>query len=86
MEKFQSHAVTLTLIGQCPMSNSSELFSYTTICSSLKWIEPLFFELSCTQTDTQTHTHTDTHTAKNVEAKITTANMMINHWKNCTMV
>ena len=30
-EKFQSHALTLTLIGQCPMSNSSELFSYTTI-------------------------------------------------------
>ena len=29
-EKFQSHAVTL--IGQCPMSKSSELFSYTTIC------------------------------------------------------
>ena len=54
-EKFQSHAVTLTLIGQCPMSNLSELFSYTTICSSFKSIEPLFFELSCTQTDRQTH-------------------------------
>ena len=25
------------------------------------WIEPLFFELSCTQTDTQTHRHTDRH-------------------------
>ena len=25
-EKFQSHAMTLTLIGQCPMPNSSELF------------------------------------------------------------
>ena len=57
-EKFQSHAVILTLIGQCPMSNSSELFSYTTICSSVKSIEPLFFELSCTQT----HTHTDRQT------------------------
>ena len=40
------------------------------ICSSFKWIEPLFFELSCTQTDRQTdthtyahaHTHTHTHT------------------------
>ena len=42
-EKFQSHPVTLTLIGQCPMSNSSELFSYATTCSSFKWIEPLFF-------------------------------------------
>ena len=58
-EKFQSHAVTLTLIGQCPMSNSSELFSYTTVCSSFKSIEPLFFELSCTQTDRQTDRHTD---------------------------
>ena len=39
-EKFhQSHAVTLTLIRQCPMSNSSELFSYTTIYSSFKRIE-----------------------------------------------
>ena len=55
-EKFRSHAVTLTLIGQCPMSNS-ELFSYTTICSSFKSTEPLFIELSCTQTDR----HTDKH-------------------------
>ena len=58
-EKFQSHAGTLTLITQCPMSNSSELFSYTTICSSFKSIEQIFFELSCTQTDSQTPTHTD---------------------------
>ena len=63
VEKFQSHSVNLNLIGQCPKSNSSELFSYATICSSFKWIEPLFFELLCTQTDTQTatHTHTDGH-------------------------
>ena len=54
-----SHAVTLTLIGQCPMSNSSELFSYTTVCSSFTSIEPLFFELSCTQADRQTDRHTD---------------------------
>ena len=58
-EKFPSHAVTLTLIGQCQMSNSSELFPYTTVCSSFKRIEPLFFELSCTQADR--HTHTDGH-------------------------
>ena len=38
-EKFQSHAMTLTLIRQCPMSNSSKLFSYTTKCSSFKWTE-----------------------------------------------
>ena len=54
-------AVTLTLIGQCPMLNSAEPVSYTSICSSFKWIEPLFFELSCTQTDTQTHRQTQTH-------------------------
>ena len=34
---------------------------YTTICSSFKSTEPLFFELSCTQTDRQTHRHTDGH-------------------------
>ena len=61
-EKFQSNSVTLTLIGQCPMSNSSELFSYTALCSSFKWIELLFFELSCTQTDRHTHTHTHRQT------------------------
>ena len=68
-EKFQSHAVTLTLIGQCPMSNSSKLISYTTICSSFQWIDPLVVELSCLETDTQldsytdkrTHRHTDGH-------------------------
>ena len=48
--KFQSHAVTLTLIRQCPMLNSSELFTYTTICSSFKWIGLLFFESLCTVT------------------------------------
>ena len=47
------------------MSNSSDLFSYTTICSSFKWIEPLFFELSCTQT--HTHTDTETHTHRNTD-------------------
>ena len=60
--KIQSHAVTLTLIIQCPISNSSELFPYTTICSSFKWIEALFFELSCTQTDRHTDRRTDRHT------------------------
>ena len=42
-EKFQSHALTLTLITQCPMSNSSELFSYATLCKSFKLINSLFF-------------------------------------------
>ena len=61
-EKFQSHAVTLILIGQCLMSNSSELFPNTTTCSSFKWIEPLFLELSCTQEDGKTDTQTDMST------------------------
>ena len=66
-ENFQSHTMTLNLIAQCVMLNSCELFSDTTICLSFKWIEPLFFELSCTQTnrhtdgktDRQIETHTD---------------------------
>ena len=29
-EKFQSRAMTLTLVRQCPISNLSEIFSYTT--------------------------------------------------------
>ena len=51
--------MTLTLIGQCPMSNSSELFSFITICLSFKWTEPLLYELSCTQSQKQTDRHTD---------------------------
>ena len=54
-EKFQSHAVTLTLIGQCPMSNSSKLFhilQYVQVSSGLNH----YFLSYCV------HTHTDTHT------------------------
>ena len=46
----------LDLNGTMP---NVELFSYTTICSSFKSTEPLFFELSCTQTDRHTDRHTD---------------------------
>ena len=53
-EKFQSHAKTLTSIGQRPTSNSSELFSYTYLSLSFNLINSLFFELSCQHT----HTHT----------------------------
>ena len=35
-----------------------ELFSYTTICSSFKWIEPLFLSYHVHR-HTHTHTHTD---------------------------
>ena len=52
-EKCQSHAVTMTLIRQCQMSNSAELFPYITICSSFN--SPIIFELLCTQTHTDTH-------------------------------
>ena len=51
-EKFQTHAMTLSLIGQCPMSKSCKIFPYTTV----------YFELSCTKTHTHTQTHTRTHT------------------------
>ena len=55
----KNRAVTLTLIRQCSMSNSSELFSYTTTCSSFKWIKALFSELLCTKADRHTDTQTD---------------------------
>ena len=61
--------MTLTLIRQCPMSNTSELFPYTTICSSFKWIKPLFLSYRVrrhihthTQMERQTETQTDTQT------------------------
>ena len=63
-EKSQSHTVILTLIGQCPISNSSELFSYTKKYSCFKLIGLLFCELSCTQhthADTQPRIHAETH-------------------------
>ena len=55
-KKFQSQTVTLSLIGQCPMSNSSKDFSYPTIYSNFKILDHLFFELSCLETDRQTDT------------------------------
>ena len=42
-EKFLSPSMTLTLNGQCPMSNSSEPFSYTTSSSSFKLNDILLF-------------------------------------------
>ena len=48
------------------MSNSSELFPHTTTCSRFKLTHPLYFELTCTQTnrhkDRQTETQTDINT------------------------
>ena len=59
-EQFQSHAVTFTSIGKYLMLNSSELFSYTTICSSFMLIDPLFY-LVIVYTGTHTDTRTDGH-------------------------
>ena len=54
-EKFQSHEMTLTLVRQCPISNLSEIFSYTTMYSNFMFIDRLLFELSCKNTETQKH-------------------------------
>ena len=60
MEKNFSHSVTLTLIAQWPMSNSSELFSYI-----LQYFQVLnglnHYFLVIVYTDRQTDTHTDGH-------------------------
>ena len=62
--KVQSHAMTLTLVLQCPISNLSEIFSYTTMYLIFMFIDQLLFELSHTHTHTRTrtHAHTRTHT------------------------
>ena len=64
-EKFQSRAVTLTLVRQCPISNLSELFSYTTMYLNFMLLDQFRFELSCKNThtyiNTQTHTYRQTH-------------------------
>ena len=74
-KKFQSHAVTLTLIRQCPISNTSELFSYTTICSRFKWTEALFFSYHVhrhTHIARHIHTHTHTYTQTDTQTKMST--------------
>ena len=50
------------------MSNSS-LFSYTTVCSSFTSIEPLFFELSCTQPWRQTYRTEDIQTDRQTDTR-----------------
>ena len=56
------------MIAQCPMSNSSELFSYPKICSSFKCIEPFLsvgvLEYTDTKTDGWPPRHTQRHTDK----------------------
>ena len=48
----ESHDVTLTLIRQCPMSNSSKLFSNTIVYTDTQTER---------QKDGKTHRHTDGH-------------------------
>ena len=61
-EKFQSRAMTLTLVRRCPISNFSKIFSCTTIYSNFMIIDILLFELPCKNTETQKHGNTETHT------------------------
>ena len=61
------------LDGQCPMSNLTELFPYTTTCSDGQVSDGLthyFFELSCI--DTHTHTHRHTHAHRNRHMRVHT--------------
>ena len=71
-EKFQSRAVTLTLVWQCPISNLPEILSYTTMYSNFMLLDRLLFELLCKNTETHTRTHTHTHTHSEEYATITT--------------
>ena len=61
-EKLQSHAVTLILFRQCPISNLSELFSYTATYLNFMFLDRFLFELSCKNTETRKHGKTETHT------------------------
>ena len=63
-EEIQSCAVALTLVRQCPVSNLSELFSFTTTYLNFMFPDLFLFELSCKNThiQTQKHAHTYTHT------------------------
>ena len=59
-EKFQSRAMTLTLVWRCPISNLSKIFSYTMMYSNFTFIYQLLFELSCKNTETP-RKHGNTH-------------------------
>ena len=51
--EFQSHAMTLTLVRQCPISNLSDILSYITMYSNFMSMDRLLFELLCKNTETQ---------------------------------
>ena len=59
-EKFQSRAVTFTLVQQCSISNLSELFSYTTTYLNFMFLARFLFELSCKNRETRKQGNTET--------------------------
>ena len=68
-EKFRSGTVTLILVRQCPISNLSEIFLYTT-CSDFIFLDQFFLSYRAKthshkheRTQTQMHTHTETLTS-----------------------
>ena len=61
-EKFQSCAVSLSLFLQCPISNLSEILSYTTVYSNFMFLDQLLFELSRKNMETGKHTQNLTST------------------------
>ena len=64
-EKFQSHAMTLTLIEQCLMSNCPSYFhilQYVQVSSRLNHYFLSYHAHTRTHTYTHTHAHTHTHT------------------------
>ena len=58
--KIQNRAVSLTFVQQCPISNLSEIFSYTT-CSNFMFLD-YFLSYHAQNTHAHAHTHTHTHT------------------------
>ena len=63
-EKIQSYAVTLTLIGQCPMSSYFHILQYVQVSSQLNhyFLSYRVHRQTDTHTDTQTDTQTDMST------------------------
>ena len=63
-KKFQSRAVTLTFVQQIPISNLSELFSFSTMYLNFMFLDQFLFQLLGKNThkgNTHTRTHTDAH-------------------------
>ena len=58
----------LITCAKAEILDSSELFSYTAICSSFKWTEPLYFELPV-YTDKQTPRHQDSQTPRHTDTQ-----------------